>query len=366
MIPDTIFEYTFGTMPKVPKSNVNRTCAHDDCTKRASFGHEKPSSCKKHKSPDMVSFDPRSCRAPGCSKRPNYSLSHDRLATHCHAHKTADMVTRDRRICQNEGCTHRARFALQGNKPKYCLTHMEHNMVNVTRQVCVHPGCNKYPCYGYNDSKKQMTHCVHHHTTGMINVKQKTCTAPMCTAYAHSPRETKGLCLRCFAYMYPDARRSKRMKTRESATYEYLCSRFTQITFLRDQIITGGCSKYRPDILCDMLTHVVIIEIDEHQHEAYDQQCENKRLASLWQDLAHRPIVVLRFNPDAYTTSENTKEPSCFRYNAATGMPYVPAKRQPEWTMRLETLGNRLDYSLKNIPTKSISVEHLYYDGFCA
>lgn len=355
----------------VPRSNINRTCMHDQCAKRASFGipgDSKATFCKQHKTTAMKSFDNRVCMGSGCNKRPNYCMPHERLATHCYDHKTTDMISRDKRICRKDGCLHRARFALPGEKPEVCLIHMSKDMVNVTRQVCQYPGCQKYPCYGYPSKDlqacKKTTHCVHHHCAGMVNVKQKTCTAPLCTAYAHNAKQTKGLCSRCFAYMYPEARQSRRMKTRESATFQYLLERFPDAKLSRDQIITGGCSKYRPDILCDMITHVVIIEIDEHQHESYEPQCENKRLVSLWQDLAHRPIVVIRFNPDSYKAPDDVKKGSCFRYNVATGMPFVPTKMQPEWNKRLATLGDAVSSGIMKVPDKSISVTHLYYDGY--
>ena len=43
-----------------------------------------------------------------------------------------------------------------------------------------------------------------------------------------------------------------------------------------------------------------MVEVDENQHNNYDCSCENKRLMELAQDLGHRSMVVIRFNPDAY------------------------------------------------------------------
>jgi len=50
---------------------------------------------------------------------------------------------------------------------------------------------------------------------------------------------------------------------------------------------------------------IVIIEVDENQHIDYDCSCENKRIMELSQDLDHRPIVFIRFNPDEYDNKEN-------------------------------------------------------------
>lgn len=45
------------------------------------------------------------------------------------------------------------------------------------------------------------------------------------------------------------------------------------------------CSKRRPDILIDLETHLIIIEVDENQHKGYS--CENKRIMEISQDLGH-------------------------------------------------------------------------------
>lgn len=361
----------------VIKSNVNRTCMYGGCPKRASFGSvtdSKPKYCKHHKEPSMSSHDPRHCASSGCRTRPNYSLPSERLPTHCIKHKTNDMVSKDNRRCRSEkGCSHRARFAPVGQvKPLYCLSHKGPSMINVTRQVCEHPGCNKYPCYGTPDTdkgvgylRKRMTHCVHHHLPGMVNVKQKICKGELCTAYAHNPKETKGLCSRCYVYMFPAANKSRRFKTKETATCEFLKQKLPQTEFLRDQIVSGGCSKYRPDILCDLVTHVLIIEIDENQHDAYDQACENKRLVTLWGDLAHRPLVLIRFNPDAYMPEGSTQRvTSCFRHNSASGLPFVPASKKEEWSKRLDDLYGAVRNAMQKVPDRSITVQYLFYDGY--
>ena len=48
-----------------------------------------------------------------------------------------------------------------------------------------------------------------------------------------------------------------------------------------------------------------IVEIDENQHIEYDCSCENKRIMELSQDVGHRPIIFIRFNPDDYLNYEN-------------------------------------------------------------
>lgn len=63
-----------------------------------------------------------------------------------------------------------------------------------------------------------------------------------------------------------------------------------------------------------ILSESMIVEVDENQHETYDCTCENKRVMALFQDLGSRPLVMIRFNPDEYTTMNGRDVKSCFVY----------------------------------------------------
>ena len=67
---------------------------------------------------------------------------------------------------------------------------------------------------------------------------------------------------------------------------------------IHDKRVEGGCSKRRPDLLLDLGSHIIIVEIDKNKHNDYDCMCEHKRLMEISMDLSHRPIVFIRFNPD--------------------------------------------------------------------
>ena len=81
---------------------------------------------------------------------------------------------------------------------------------------------------------------------------------------------------------------------------EYIKQNYSHLQWIADKIINGGCSKRRPDLLLDLGYQILIIEIDENQHIDYDRSCENKRIMELSQDMGHRPIIFIRFNPDEY------------------------------------------------------------------
>ena len=73
-------------------------------------------------------------------------------------------------------------------------------------------------------------------------------------------------------------------------------------------IRNGVVSKYRPDFLYDCDKFVVIVEVDEGQHNtvSYNANCELVRMDGLAQACAV-PMVIIRFNPDAFKISGMTE-----------------------------------------------------------
>ena len=162
--------------------------------------------------------------------------------------------------------------------------------------------------------------------------------------------------------LFPTQPVSRNYKTKEYAVVEYIKSNFSGLTWITDKPINGGCSKRRPDILLDLGYQVLIIEIDENQHIDYDCSCENKRIMELSQDVGHRPIVFIRFNPDDYMKNE-TKITSCWGVNPK-GFCIVKPSKKNEWTQRLNTLGEHITYwtTPENVTTKTIEIIQLFYN----
>jgi hypothetical protein len=59
-----------------------------------------------------------------------------------------------------------------------------------------------------------------------------------------------------------------------------------------------GCSKKRPDIYFELDRHCVIIEVDEHQHNAYEDSCECSRINEIVNGIGGKSIIIIRYNPD--------------------------------------------------------------------
>jgi hypothetical protein len=152
----------------------------------------------------------------------------------------------------------------------------------------------------------------------------------------------------------------RNFKTKETAVCQHLSQCFPQHSWTFDKIIEGGCSRRRPDMMTDLTTHVLIIEVDEDCHRDYDVSCENRRIMELSQDVGHRPIVFIRFNPDGYTTQDGTKISSCWAVNKL-GVSAVQRKKIDEWNQRLFSLTETVQFWLSNIPEKTVHLEYLFF-----
>jgi hypothetical protein len=191
----------------------------------------------------------------------------------------------------------------------------------------------------------------------MIDVKNKTCKSEWCLT--HVQTKFDGYCLYCYINLFPNKNVSQNYKTKELAVVEFIKMNIPN-NWVVDKIIQGGYSKRRPDLLLDLGEQVIIIEIDENQHIDYDCSCENKRLMELSQDLQHRPIVFIRFNPDSY--KKNGKNiTSCWSINS-NGICIVSKSKKDEWIERLNLLVEQTNYWINNKTNKTIEIIQLFYD----
>jgi hypothetical protein len=162
--------------------------------------------------------------------------------------------------------------------------------------------------------------------------------------------------------LFPDEKVSRNYKTKEVAVSDYIKTEFDDMDWICDKQINSGCSKKRPDLLLDLGYQVLIIEVDENQHNNYDCSCENKRIMELSQDLSHRPIVFIRFNPDDYLDN-NKKITSCFGVNGH-GICCVKKSKKKDWNERLNILKDTVNYWIneENKTNKTIEPVELFYD----
>jgi hypothetical protein len=182
----------------------------------------------------------------------------------------------------------------------------------------------------------------------------------MCETVAHKKYE--GHCLRCFVYTHPDKPNARNYKTKERTVVDIVLAAFPNFTWVADKKVADGCSRRRPDLFLDMGSHVIIVEVDENQHTDYDCSCENKRLMEISQDIGHRPIIFIRFNPDDYTDQSGAKVKSCFAADKS-GIYKVAKSKVGDWNIRTNALLQQIAYWSETPTTKTVEVVQLFYDA---
>jgi hypothetical protein len=270
------------------------------------------------------------------------------------------MINVKDKTCIHEGCKVIPVYNKEGEKKAlYCVTHKLEGMVDVKHKTCIHEGCKVRPVYN-NEGETKGLYCGTHKLEGMVDVKNKTCKTYLCSTRVKEKYD--GYCLFCYMNLFPDKPVSRNYKTKEYSVVDHVKTAFPEWSWIADKIIAGGCSKRRPDLLLDLGYQIVIIEIDENQHIDYDCSCENKRIMELSQDLGHRPIVFIRFNPDDYTKNGKTI-PSCWGVNDK-GICVVKKSKTNEWVRRLNTLETQIQYWVNptNKTNKTIEIIQLFYD----
>ena len=263
-------------------------------------------------------------------------------------------------MCIHEGCKTQPIYNVEGqSKALYCSQHKLKGMVDVKHKTCIHEGCKTQPNYNVEGQSKAL-YCSQHKLEGMVDVKHKTCKSEWCSTRVQEKYD--GYCLFCYIHLFPDKPVSRNYKTKEYSVVEYIKTKFPSLNWIADKIINGGCSKRRPDLLLDLLYQIVIVEVDENQHIDYDCSCQNKRIMELSQDLGHRPIIFIRFNPDDYE-KDGINITSCWGQDKK-GRTIVKKSKKEEWKQRLNVLGEHINYWItpENKTNKTIEIIQLFYD----
>ena len=332
-------------------------CIHPECNVRPVFnveGQTRALYCSQHKKDGMIDVKHKTCLE--CNVIPNFNVEGQTRALYCSQHKKDGMVNVISKTCLE--CNKQPTFNVEGQtRALYCSQHKKDGMIDVKSKTCLE--CNKQPVFNVEGQTKAL-YCSQHKKDGMIDVKNKTCKSSWC--FTQVQEKYDGYCLFCYINLFPDKPVSRNYKTKEYSVVEYIKTQFPNYNWIADKIISGGCSKRRPDLLLDIGYQIVIIEVDENQHTDYDCSCQNKRIMELSQDLGHRPIVFIRFNPDDYKKN-GTNITSCWGQDKK-GICVVKKSKKNEWTQRLNVLEEHINYWIQpeNITNKTIETIQLFYD----
>ena len=313
--------------------------------------------CKDCKTDDMIDVSHTKCIT--CKiKRPSFNNIGKKNTLYCADCKTDDMVDVISKMCCKCNLKHPI-FNIPGEKQgKYCLDCKTNEMVDVKNKKCII--CKqKIPNFNI-PSKNNGEYCADCKTDEMVDVKNKKCKQCDNVQISHSIKKYKGYCLRCFIYLFPDEPVSRNYKTKEYAVVEYIKENFEKYKWIYNKKIYGGVSNRLPDLFLELKNQIIIIEIDENQHNFYDCSCDNKRLMEISLDVKHKPIVFIRFNPDGYIDKDDKKVKSCWMVTKTTGI--IKISSENKWKERLNKLKEEVEYWLENDTNKTLEVIELYYD----
>lgn len=340
-------------------------CPHEGCARKKQWGYESDSTrrvCGDHID-DLLARegDPiiRCIKARKCKE-------HNRVArygsngktTHCDECKSSDMILITK-CCEAEGCNKKPRYGIRNRETGRgiavrCTEHVEKGDVAVGDQLCrYHDANGLFACDSRaNKGTTTKEFCGKHKRKDDKDFSyHKVCE--LCQFLVINPRY-KPHCTHCYFYLNPEDSRIRNYKTKEHAFMVPLKEEYPNMTL--DKKIQGGCSRRRPDGFIECNTHVVIVEIDEDQHVRYDATCENRRIMEIYQDVAHRPIIFVRLNPDKY--EYNGKKISSVFYITKSGR---LTSNKTELNRRLEMLKEAIVGAIASVPTKAITVVQLCF-----
>ncbi len=335
------------------------------CGTVATFGdptRRRPECCTKCKKAGMVDLAHKKCR---CGRaRPSFNVALGMEPVCCKVCKTGDMIDVCSALC---ACGKHMIFAFPGEKPSRCFGCKSDGMVDVRN---VHCPCERQCTFGLPGTTVAVA-CKRCKTPDMVDLRHVKCKH--CRDTRANPRY-RGHCLFCFMHKFPDEPVARNYKTKERAVQEFLTASFGSTrTLVFDRVVepvvpAGAdefevvpCSRRRPDVLIDMGTYVVVVEIDENQHDTYETMCENRRAMEIFRDSGRRPLVMIRFNPDGYTDESGRKHPSPWGVQKHTGVLSVMPKRRAAWDARLEALRVAVASALAAPPVKDVTFVFLYF-----
>jgi hypothetical protein len=149
-----------------------------------------------------------------------------------------------------------------------------------------------------------------------------------------------------FDKYFSDYNNSLIVQRKEIIVLNYIKNKFPNLNIINNK---SNGSKKRPDILIKLKTYDIIIEVDENQHKGYDEINETERI-KIWKSFSNRSIIMIRFNPDSYTSNNVT-------YKGITEDNKIKNER-------LQVLCNCIQDNLNINFNEEIKIIKLFYDNY--
>lgn len=342
--------------------------------------------CIPHKLPNMVDISNINnlCKTDKevCPKRATFNKKGEKSALFCQTHASHGMVNvLDKRKC--ETCNDkRPMYNFAGEKKgRFCYKDREKGMINIFAKKCENEDCNKNPIFNKPEFKNGIR-CIEHKDGDMIDIRHKRCKTPLCLTRANKKFDM--YCFYCFVNLFPNDERVRDYKTKKKEVANFIKITYPNLNWIEDRVIKDGCSRRRPDLLLDIAydaykntnetismsaveekneeknNQIIIIETDENAHAYYESICENRRLMELSQDLNHRPLIVIKFNPDKYKKDGKNIQ-SCWEIDKQTGLSVIRKSKKAEWAFRLNELKKEIDKWMNTKSDKMLEIIRLFY-----
>ena len=320
-------------------------CKYENCSKYCIYGLRDSNNaeyCKEHSPPGYVDVVNKTCLDPNCEKQPTYGKKGSKKAEYCKEHSPPGYVNVKSKTCLDPNCEKQPNYGKKGSKKaEYCKEHSPPGYVDVKSKTCLDPNCETRPSYNFPGYSPE--YCKKHSQKRMViyplkKPKDEDIVCQYCSTVIHYNEQ---FCSSCKKYIELG---NKTVKA-ERKELEIKCLlEENEIKFIHDTVVSGACSKRRPDFLIPTRWGHIVLETDEHQHnrKTYSCECEITRMKQIYQDVGEQNMLFVRYNPDSY--------------KCVSGKPYDKLKRQEYLVKYINGMINT-DYS-------GLGVVYLFYDYF--
>jgi hypothetical protein len=247
----------------------------------------------------MKNLRHKKCKHPGCITVPSFG-EEGKSPEYCtlHKDKTKHVDVRSK-FCEIEDCETQASYGYEKSRPLRCSGHVEDDMKDVVSAMCKDEKCEFRATCG-KKFRGTPEYCSKHALDDYVPVHGKFCDG--CSSVMWD---------RNFAYCAKCREASNFVKYEEITFLEFLknyepLKNYNFIYNKSSADNTKNCGNYKPDVLFNLPTHNVIIEVDENEHRYDDPFCEVSRMFKITTGLGIMHTIFVRYNPN-YLMEDDTK-----------------------------------------------------------
>ena len=331
---------------------ISKRCGHEGCKSQPNFNFEGETTgiyCDLHKEAGMVNVKSKRCGHEGCKKlNPVFNFEGETTGIYCRDHKEAGMVDVKNKRCGHINCRIRARYNFPNMFPAFCTRHKQDGMTPEPRKKC--ENCVDIAQYGILTPM----HCERHKHKDEICLIERKCTNPECTNNnGIDVLDSNGHCVNFCSTLKTFEIYKKHQKKKEEFINNILQLHISLSFYFRDERGDNGCSNSKPDFVYHLGTHVLIIEVDEHQHKGYSNcgktkeekiKRERSRMFNHSNEYDHLPVIWIRYNPDNFRVDEKI----------------VKVSDKERHTTLIRWVRTCINF----VEAKGIMVKYLFYDGY--